>query len=417
MLNRIGLFSAFARCERFGRPWVPVHRIPGVLQQVRTGFRRQTVGHCEMRLGSSVLRHDARRVPEKVIRDGQRESQDAARPAPAPHARRAQEPKLPWHRRIPWWAVVVTLAVIVTAAFAVEPIRDAVTFEGVGEAHLELSPGYIALAPLSAILDTVTLLTIPQHIAVVIWIIGVYAVWRLLASSTKPDARREIIGAATLLGAIVVTYAAAAFLPRPMAALTVSDETVLAADFHSHTEASHDGRKGWTDDDVRDWHRDAGFDVAYITDHRSFSGAERGRRVEPAGRGAGNDDPSRHRSGVPRRACEHSQRRPALQRPPHRRPRRPRRAGVADGEHHPADDAGVDRDDSRTTWTRFRRPVRSWVRAAACRRSRSSTVRRADSRRAIAIVRASTRSSASSTSRRSPGPTTMATAAPRPGGR
>jgi hypothetical protein len=39
-----------------------------------------------------------------------------------------------------------------------------------------------------------------------------------------------------------------------------------------------------TDDDVRDWHRDAGFDVAYITDHRS--GAERGG-VESAGRGQG----------------------------------------------------------------------------------------------------------------------------------
>jgi hypothetical protein len=131
------------------------------------------------------------------------------------------------------------------------------------------------------------LLTIPQHIAVVIWIIGVYAVWRLLASSTKPDARREVIGAATLLVAIVVTYAAAAFLPRPMAALTVSDETVLAADFHAHTEASHDGRKGWTDDDVRDWHRDAGFDVAYITDHRSFSGAERGIASNPPVAGQG----------------------------------------------------------------------------------------------------------------------------------
>ena len=209
-------------------------------------------------------------------------------PALAPHrAPAAQEPKLPWHRRIPWWAVAVTLAVIVTAAFAAEPIRDAVTLEGVGEAHLELSPGYIALAPLSAILDTVTLLAIPQHIAVVLWIIGVHVVWRLLASSAKPDARREIIGAATLLGAIVATYAAAAFLPRPMAALTVSDETVLAADFHSHTEASHDGRKGWTDDDVRDWHRGAGYDVAYITDHRSFSGAERGVASNPPVAGQG----------------------------------------------------------------------------------------------------------------------------------
>ncbi|HEY2165502.1 MAG TPA: hypothetical protein VGH04_16005, partial [Gemmatimonadaceae bacterium] len=191
---------------------------------------------------------------------GSRKTQRAPALAPhPPHRHSPQEAKLPWHRRIPWWAVVITLAVIVTAAFAVDPVRDAVSFEPVGEAHLELSAGYILLAPLSAILDTITLLTVPQHIAVLLWVIGVYAVWRLLASSTKPDARREVIGAATLLGAIVVTYAAAAFLPRPMAALTVYDETVLAIDFHSHTDASHDGRKGWTDDDVRDWHRNAGF--------------------------------------------------------------------------------------------------------------------------------------------------------------
>ena len=46
--------------ERLGRPRIPVDRIVGVLQQVGTCFRRQTVGHCEKRLGSSVLRHDAR---------------------------------------------------------------------------------------------------------------------------------------------------------------------------------------------------------------------------------------------------------------------------------------------------------------------------------------------------------------------
>ena len=212
-----------------------------------------------------------------------RKTPRAARGAPAV----ADTPKLPWVRRIPWWAVAVTLVVLVSAAFAVDPIRDAVTFEPVGEAHLEVSPAYVALAPISAILDTITLLTIPQHISVLLWIIGVYVVWRLWASSTKPDIRREIIGAGILLGAVLVTYAAAAFLPRPMASLTVSDETVLAVDFHSHTDASHDGRRGWTDDDVRAWHRDAGYDVAYITDHRSFAGAERGVASNPAVAGQG----------------------------------------------------------------------------------------------------------------------------------
>src|SRR5262249_41542618 len=109
------------------------------------------------------------------------------------HAHTDAPPRLVLPRRIPWWAVAITLAVIVSAAFAADPIRDAVSSEAVGEAHLQVSPGYILLAPISAILDTITLLTVPQHIALVLWVIGIYVVWRLVASSTKPDLRREVI--------------------------------------------------------------------------------------------------------------------------------------------------------------------------------------------------------------------------------
>lgn len=199
----------------------------------------------------------------------------------------AAHSKQPWYRRVAWWAVAVTLAVVVGAMFATDPIRDAVSLDAVGEARLDVSIGYIAMAPISAILDTITLLTIPQHIAVVLWVIGAYVVWRLIPSSAERDIRREALGAAVLLVAIVATYAAVAFLPRPMASLTISDETVLAVDFHAHTQASHDGRKGWTDDDVRAWYHDAGFDAAYITDHRSFAGAERGVASDPPEAGQG----------------------------------------------------------------------------------------------------------------------------------
>lgn len=213
-------------------------------------------------------------------------SRKASRATPAAPAK-PPAPAVAWHRRVAWWAVVVTILVLVTAMLTVDPIRDAATFESIGEAHLEVSPAYVALAPVSAILDTITLLSVPQHIAVLLWIIGAYVVWRLWASSTTPDVKREAIGAGILLAAIVAAYAAVAFLPRPMASLVVSDETVLAIDFHSHTQASHDGRRGWTDDDVRAWHRASGFDVAFITDHRSFTGAERGIASNPPEAGQG----------------------------------------------------------------------------------------------------------------------------------
>jgi hypothetical protein len=188
--------------------------------------------------------------------------------APAAPARRI---------RIPWVAVGLTIALFVTAAFAVSPIRDAATFGTVDEMRLAGSGAYLVMAPISTTLDAITLLTVGQHISVMLWAIGIFAVirvWRARRRTTSLT--REAIAAVLLLLGIFVVYAAVAFLPRPMAHLVSSDGNVLVADFHSHTKYSHDGRAGWTEDDVRRWYRGAGFDVAYITDHRTFEGAERG---------------------------------------------------------------------------------------------------------------------------------------------
>jgi hypothetical protein len=89
-----------------------------------------------------------------------------------------------------------------------------------------------------------------------------------------------------LVGLFAV-YAVATMMPRPMAQLTTSDGLIIVADFHAHTKHSHDGRAGWTEDDVRNWYRGAGFNVAYITDHRTFEGAERGIASNPGLAGEG----------------------------------------------------------------------------------------------------------------------------------
>ncbi len=99
--------------------------------------------------------------------------------------------------------------------------------------------------------------------------------------------KSEAIAALLFLASIFVVYAAVALLPRPMAQLTTTDDEVFVVDFHSHTRYSHDGRSGWTEEDVRNWHRGAGYDVAYITDHASYEGAERGIAVNPGQAGEG----------------------------------------------------------------------------------------------------------------------------------
>ncbi|HET7458534.1 MAG TPA: hypothetical protein VFJ74_12865, partial [Gemmatimonadaceae bacterium] len=95
-------------------------------------------------------------------------------------------------------------------------------------------------------------------------------------------------GGAMLLGAgIFAAYSAGCIMPRPMAALAVADPDIVRVDFHSHTEASHDGRRGFTAERNRAWHRAAGFDVAYVTDHDAFGGAERGAAGNPRLAGGG----------------------------------------------------------------------------------------------------------------------------------
>ncbi|MBI3789390.1 MAG: hypothetical protein HY275_00730 [Gemmatimonadetes bacterium] len=73
-----------------------------------------------------------------------------------------------------------------------------------------------------------------------------------------------------------------------MARLQVYDPELVVVDFHSHTQASHDGRPGFGVEQNRAWHQKAGYHVAYVTDHLSPEGApswaeaERGRAANPA---------------------------------------------------------------------------------------------------------------------------------------
>jgi hypothetical protein len=175
------------------------------------------------------------------------------------------------------WPIVITLLVLASAAVAVDPIRDAATLDAIGEARLDVTAGYLSIAPISSVLDTLTLLTVGQHIAIVLWAVGLFAVYRVVLARRRDVVLwREVLAAAGLLAVIIVVYAATAILPRPMAQLVTSDATIIVLDFHSHTKYSHDGRGRWDEEDVRAWHRGAGFDAAYITDHATLEGAERG---------------------------------------------------------------------------------------------------------------------------------------------
>ena len=210
-------------------------------------------------------------------------SRDAAPPPPPSRqsrARFAQGWTAPLAHLRPWWAlIVVTLLVLASAPFAIAPVRDAVTLATPQEAVLRRPLGYVLLAPLSDVLDLLTLLSVRQHVALLLTLLVAYAAWFAWRGRVTPvtvaPGRRAIRIAARIglaLLAVIAVYATGVFLPRPMAALDTAAD-VIAVDFHSHTKYSHDGRPDWTPEAVRAWHRDAGFEAAYVTDHRTFEGA------------------------------------------------------------------------------------------------------------------------------------------------
>ena len=196
-------------------------------------------------------------------------------------------------RPVPLGIAIVALLVAISSVMAVDPVRDAVTQGHVNEASLQLPTSYLVIAPVSDVLDTLTLMSVRQHIVFVLTIIVIYAMWwwragRVGLEKALPARRalREIARLGVGLVVLVALYGAVAVLPRPMARLEVSNN-IMTVDFHTHTRFSHDGRPDWTPEDVRRWHRDAGFDVAFITDHRTFEGARDAWSNNPSSAGQG----------------------------------------------------------------------------------------------------------------------------------
>jgi len=165
------------------------------------------------------------------------------------------------------------------------PVRDAT---------LVLPPGYVVLAPICALLDALTLLSLAQHLALLATGAVLYAIWRW-RRRRRGAGRHSAAGAIgregglaiAALGLWLAVYAVGALVPRPMARIRLRDPQSLTVDFHSHTNASWDGRRSFDAAANRAWHTAAGFDVAYVSDHKSMAGAAVAMQTNPAHGGDG----------------------------------------------------------------------------------------------------------------------------------
>ena len=179
-------------------------------------------------------------------------------------------------------ASAITLLVLLSWLAAASAVRDALTLATVPGVRLVRPFWYVVLAPACTVLDALTLLSVPQNLAVIISLVVIYILWRVARwPAGRRSVLRELRLALRALGVLVAVYGVGIVAPRPMAALRVSDPDAVIVDMHSHTNYSHDGRADFSPRVNRAWHKAAGFDVAYITDHRSFDGATEAMALNP----------------------------------------------------------------------------------------------------------------------------------------
>ena len=200
------------------------------------------------------------------------------------------------HRtRVPWRSILppaLLVALVLLGAVASRaPLVLALSGQDAPGVALHLSPAYLALAPVSDVLDALTFLTPRQHVALLVSAALAYLLWRVVRGrrrrSVKALALGELLGAAAFLGSVVAVYLVGVLAPRPMAAIRALDPDAVVVDFHSHTSRSHDGREGFDAQANRAWHAGAGFDLAWVTDHQWVDTAQAAAARNPRTAGQG----------------------------------------------------------------------------------------------------------------------------------
>lgn len=145
---------------------------------------------------------------------------------------------------------------------------------------------HLVLSPLFDLWDGVSLLSMTRLKGFVAGLLLSFVAWRVLAAgrrkSLDPDAGppigfvREIAALGLGLVALAGFVAGGMLWHRPMVSLKGLPPNMIAADFHSHTNASHDVQgslmKGFDAEASRRWHARGGFDAAFITDHNTTDG-------------------------------------------------------------------------------------------------------------------------------------------------
>jgi hypothetical protein len=187
--------------------------------------------------------------------------------------------------------LILTIAIVLSRILAAPGLSDPTGATLSPAIHLRTPFLYLVLAPLFALWDGVSMLSMSRLKGFLLGLVLLYLLWRIARASAPRTRgqgfswRSEILTLAASLVLLFVFIVAGALWHRPMLSLTGTDSNTLAVDFHSHTNASHDVRntlmRGFDAEANRRWHARAGFDAAFITDHNTVGGLP-SRRGKPA---------------------------------------------------------------------------------------------------------------------------------------
>lgn len=148
--------------------------------------------------------------------------------------------------------------------------------------HLHAPWLYVLFAPLFTLWDGVSMLSMSRLEWFLIGLAILYLLWRaahavrLIRREESWSPLRELLVLVASLATLVAFVAGGLLWHRPMISLTGAGPDEIVTDFHSHTQVSHDVHntlmRGFDTPANLRWHRRAGFDAVFITDHNTVEG-------------------------------------------------------------------------------------------------------------------------------------------------
>ena len=189
-------------------------------------------------------------------------------------------------KRLPLLPILLTLGLLAARVLRAAPLSDPTGNPLPADVHLTFPALHLVLAPLFDLWDSVSMLSMSRLTGFVAGLVLFYLAWRILDAVQRrnqdPDAGPPIgliRETTSLMLAIIVFVAFVAggmLWHRPMVSLRGAPPDVMVADFHAHTNASHDVKgtlmNRFDAEANRRWHARAGFDAAFITDHNTVEG-------------------------------------------------------------------------------------------------------------------------------------------------